>query len=191
MIALNNMDVILVKRFFDSDLAGYYSGTVTLGKIFLFGASMIATVMFPQVSKVYAENGDYFGKFKQFLAIQIVLVFGGLAIFFVLPRPITLLFFGERFLTSVDYLPKFSIFVGLYVLVNFLVMFFLAIEKGIVALFLVGAVAVQFILISFIHTNLNQIININIIVVSVLHLVLWLYYASLRYHTGLQTRKNY
>ena len=56
LMFLNNIDVILVKKYFDPDMAGYYAGTVTLGKIFLFGAGAVATVMFPTISSL-AEIG--------------------------------------------------------------------------------------------------------------------------------------
>ncbi|MFC1621911.1 oligosaccharide flippase family protein [Patescibacteria group bacterium] len=185
LMALNNVDVVLVKRYFDSDTAGFYSGTVTLGKIFLFGATMVATVMFPQISNLYAKRGDYIQRFKQFLIIQFVLVLAGTIVYLALPRLITLIFFGERFLASVEYLPKFSIFVALYALTNFLVIFFLAIERKVVSLFLTIAVVVQFFLINTFHSSLDQIININILVVAMLHLVLWLYYVSFRHRSDI------
>ena len=35
LMSLNNIDVIMVKKYFSPVEAGYYSGTVTLGKILL------------------------------------------------------------------------------------------------------------------------------------------------------------
>ena len=176
MLALNNVDIILVKRFFDGETAGYYAGTVTLGKIFLFGASMLVTVMFPQISSLYAKGEDYSKRFRQFLSLQIFIVIVGVAAFYLLPNLITLVFFGDKFLNSVQYLPRFSIFIGLYVITNFMVMFLLAIEKTKVFVFLVPAVLYQFILINTYHSSLYQIININIYVSLVLLLFVWLYF---------------
>ena len=176
MLALNNVDIILVKRFFDGETAGYYAGTVTLGKIFLFGASMLVTVMFPQISSLYAKGEDYSKRFRQFLSLQIFIVIVGVAAFYLLPNLITLVFFGDKFLNSVQYLPRFSIFIGLYVITNFMVMFLLAIEKTKVFVFLVPAVLYQFILINTYHSSLYQIININSYVSLVLLLFVWLYF---------------
>lgn len=162
MMILNNVDVILVKKYFDPELAGFYAGTVTLGKIFLFGAGAVTTVMFPLISSVYAKGEAYTEKFKKLLTLQVLVAFGGLAVFTTFPKIITELFFGDRFLHSVAYLPKFAIFVLLYVLINFLVMYFLAIEKTRVALFLLPGVLLQFVLILTNHATLYDVINANI-----------------------------
>jgi O-antigen/teichoic acid export membrane protein len=176
LMFLNNMDMILVKKYFDPTLAGYYAGTVTLGKILLFGAGTVATVMFPQISALYTRKEPYLEKFKQLFSLQLLIVSGGVLVFTFCPRLLTLTFFGERFYNSIDFLPRFALFIGLYVLVNFMVMFFLAIEKTRVFLFLLPVVVIQYILITFNHSTLMEVININVIVTLVLLISLFVYF---------------
>jgi O-antigen/teichoic acid export membrane protein len=180
MMFLNNIDMLLVKRFFEPELAGYYAGTVTLGKILLFGAGAVTVVMFPKISNLYTQGKDYFGQFKNLLMIQLFMVFVGVSVFSVFPGFLTHAFFGERFSHSVEYLPRFVIFIGIYVLINFMVMFFLAIEKVWVSLFLIPMIIAQYILISFHHDTLYEVMNINIVVSCILYLSLFLYFLNVR-----------
>ncbi len=176
MLALNNVDLILVKRFFTEEETGYYASVITLGKLMLFGSGIIATVMFPQISVKYAKKENYNNLFKMFLYVETLLVVAGIVVYYSLPKFLTLLFFGDRFLNAVPYLPKFSLFIGLYVLINFFVVFFLAIEKTAVYMFLVPAVIMQFILINLYHSSLDVVININIGIALVLLISLVLYF---------------
>src|SRR3989339_314621 len=167
MMVLNNIDVLMVKRYFPSVDVGYYAGVVTLGKIFLFGAGTVATVMFPQIAKLFSSKTNYRDTFVKFLAFQLILVLGGLCVFSAIPGFLTHLFFGVRFEASIILLPRFSIFIALYILVNFLALFFLAIEKYKLPIVLLPAVVVQFVLLNIFHRDLLEIINVNIAVTLV------------------------
>jgi len=162
LMLLNNVDVILVKKYFDPDMAGYYAGTVTLGKIFLFGAGAVSTVMFPTISSLAVRGLNYMRVFFKFLFLLLIIVAAGIVAFSLFPSLLTQLFFGERFIASVEYLPRFSLFIGLYVIINFLVVFFLAINRTSVFLVLLPGLILQYVLIATSHDNIYQIINADI-----------------------------
>ncbi|KKS31951.1 hypothetical protein A2380_01150 [candidate division WWE3 bacterium RIFOXYB1_FULL_43_24] len=162
LMFLNNIDLILVKKYFEPEMAGYYAGTVTLGKIFLFGAGAVSTVMFPTISSLAARGLNYGRAFFKFLSLQLVLVAGGLVAFSVFPGFLTRLFFGERFMNSVEYLPAFALFIGLYIIINFLVLFFLAVSRTSVFLLLFPGLVVQYVLITTNHATLYDIIRADI-----------------------------
>jgi O-antigen/teichoic acid export membrane protein len=181
LMTLNNLDMIIVKRYFEPDIAGYYAGTVTLGKIFLFGAGTVATVMFPQISNLYSQKSKLlYPRFKKFFSLQLLLTFLGLIFFFVFPKLLTTLFFGDRFDHSVQYLPLFSIFIALYILINFMVLFFMAIERTKVFVFLIPTIILQYTLFLFFNSNINVIIGINILVSFLLLTALSIYFLKLR-----------
>lgn len=175
MSMLNNMDVILVKHFFHPQSAGVYAALVTIGKVFLFGAGAVTILMYPQISGLYAKGEDYLPRFKQFLALQLVLILGGLMVFSFLPWLVVQLLFGENFIAAVPFVQKFSIFVAFYILVNFLIMFMLAIDNKKVWIFLVPAVILQYILLSLNHNTLNDIIRVNVLVLGLLLLSISVY----------------
>ena len=162
LMVLNNIDLILVKKYFDPEMAGYYAGTVTLGKIFLFGAGAVSTVMFPTISSLAARGLNYGRAFFKFLSLQLLLVAGGLVAFSVFPSFLTKLFFGQRFMNSVEYLPMFSLFIGIYIVINFLILFFLAVNRTSVFLLLLPGLVVQYMLILTNHETLYDIISADI-----------------------------
>ena len=197
MMILNNIDMILVKSFFDSNTAGYYAGTVTLGKILLFGAGTITLVMYPKISALYSKKdfGQMYKLFNLLLKTQILVIVAGVLSFMLFPKVLTMLFFGSRFINSVQYLPRFAFFIGLYVLVNFMVFYFLAIEKTKVFMFLIPTVVAQYILLHMFNNSVESIINVNISVTAVLLLALVIYFlttknAGFDNSPGLQTGKN-
>ncbi len=175
LMFLNNIDVIMVKKYFSPTEAGYYSGTVTLGKILLFGAGAFTTVMFPRITALYVSGKEFIHKLKMIFFLLLGVLFVGVLCYRIFPEFLTRVFFGEAFMSSQEYLPLFSIFVSIYVLINFLVMFFLAIDKKAVGFLLLPGVVAQYILLNIFHDSLWDVIKINI-GVSVFILVLLLVY---------------
>lgn len=162
MTLLNNIDLILVKRFFNEMLVGQYAAVMTIGKILLFGAGTVGIVMFPQISQLHAHKQNVIPKFLQFLVMQLAVIIGGVLIFVFFPKVALLTLYDARFYDAVVYVPAFAVFMGLYVLVNFIILFFLALEKTKIVYLLLPAVAIQFSLINIYHANLFEIIYINI-----------------------------
>jgi O-antigen/teichoic acid export membrane protein len=166
MMALNNLDVLMIKRFFDPITTGYYSGAVTLGKILLFGAGAVATVMFPNIASLHSAGRDITKTFHRFFVLQLVAVIVGIAGYAILPKFVALTFFGSKFLESVKYLPLFAVFIGIYVLLNFLVLFLLAVDIPDVYKFLFPLPILQYLLMSAFHTSPFQILYFDIILSS-------------------------
>jgi O-antigen/teichoic acid export membrane protein len=176
MILLNNVDIILVKHLFDEYTAGIYSGLVTVAKVFLFAANTIVIVMFPQVSDAFARGEDVIRKVKPFFLIQVFVIMVGLIIFATFPGLIVDIMFGNEYLGAVKYLPKFTVFFGLYVMLNFSTLFLLAIEKTKVYLFQIPALLLQIGLIYTFHDSLDQVINMNLITATLLLVLFAIYY---------------
>lgn len=55
---LANMDAILVRRFFEPDVAGNYGAAITLGKIIQFLPVAIITILFPKAAQRRAAHRD-------------------------------------------------------------------------------------------------------------------------------------
>ena len=65
-------------------------------------------------------------------------------------------------MNSVEYLPMFSLFIGLYIVINFLILFFLAVSRTSVFLLLLPGLVVQYFLITSNHATLHDIIRADI-----------------------------
>jgi O-antigen/teichoic acid export membrane protein len=162
LMLLGNIDSILVKKYFDPISAGYYAGVVTLGKIFLFGAGAVSTVMFPQIAALVAKKQSVKKAFTKFVLMQLALIVAGILAYNVFPDLITTVFFKDKFTHAIPYLPLFATFIGLYVFINFMALFFIAVEKFKIYLVMVPGVVLQFVLIALYHQTLTQIIMADI-----------------------------
>ncbi len=193
MMFTNNIDVLMVKTHFDPTSAGLYVGLVTVGKVLLFGASTVITVMFPILTAEYTRKTLTLSKFLTFFGLQVVVVLCGMAMFNFLPKLIVSVMFGAKYLPIVEYLPHFSIFVGLYVLVNFMILFFLSISRTKVFLIQIPFALLQLYLLNKYNDSVNTYININIAVTAGLLAVLFVYgyiqYLSWKKITPVKTAK--
>lgn len=172
---LNNLDIILVKHFLTPYNAGIYAGVVTMSKVFLYGASIVQVVMFPQISHLYASGLNFKGRFAKFLSLQLLLIVSGLVCFALFPQVINSIMFGGKFTESVTYLPLFSAFVALYILITFLSMFLLAINKTKAFLAILPACALQYALITLFHTTIYSIVKANILSAGIACLFIIIY----------------
>lgn len=159
---LNNIDIIMVKYFFSPYQAGVYAGLVTMCKVFLFGASIVQTVMFPQISHLYALGANYKPRFLKFLFLQILIILAGLLVFTLFPSQINTLMFGGKYADSVPFMPAFAVFVSLYILITFFSMFLLAINKTRAFFIILPACALQIFLIYTFHQSLFSVVKANL-----------------------------
>jgi len=176
LLTLNNIDIILVKKYFEGDVAGYYSSLVTVGKVLLFGASAVSIVMFPQITQLYNSGKHILSTFRKFFLIQLLAVFAGVIVFSVGSGFIVNLLFGPSFLPAVAYLPKYSLFVGLYVLINFMVLFLLSVNRNKVFILQILISILQFLLLTVFHNSISTVIDINIVVSILLLLGIGVYF---------------
>ena len=164
MTLLANTDLILVKSLFSPYEAGIYAGTVTLGKVILFGSGSVATVMYPRVISVRKSKEQLLTLIRQFTLIQIVLVLLPLIVYVLFPKLIAGLLFGAKYYPTVPYLPMYAFFVSCWVFVNFMLTLFIALDVRRVA-FLVPVFAIlQYLGIYVFHGTLFQVLQVNIVI---------------------------
>jgi len=162
MTSLYSTDVILVKHFFSPLEAGLYSATSVLGKIVFFASGVVPAAMFPLVSERFENGSGYKHLLKQSFLIVGLVSFSVSLSYFLFPKLMINLLYGENYLSASKYLGIFAVFISFYSLSNLLVNFFLSTKRINVAIFCVLAALLQIILISFFHSSLFQIIKISL-----------------------------
>ncbi len=106
---LLSTDVLLVKHFFSTQLAGEYSAVAALGRAIFWGASGVAAVLFPKIiaRNVRGESGSHL------IAASIALVaVGGLLGFGLLSissRGLLVAFSGIGYAAAAGYLPWYAV----------------------------------------------------------------------------------
>lgn len=171
------MDIVLVKHFFNSSVAGFYSALGMLGKIIFFASSAITGVMFPLVVEKYESGKKY-----QEVLIQALILVGSIsvgitAIYYIFPNFVIRLLYGTPYLEVAHLLGFFGIFISLYTVVNVLVNFFLSIHKTQVSVLVVIAALAQVGLIWIYHNSLFEVIRVSVVIMALLLCSLLLFYA--------------
>lgn len=169
MTSFVSVDVVLVKHFFDSSLAGYYAGLSLLGKVIFYFTAPIPMVMFPLVVKRHTMNVKANNLF--YISIILVLIPSILIsfLYFMIPELVVKLFLGGReYLYISKYLGWFGIFLTIFSVINVCVNFFLSINKTRIFIVVVGAAVLQIMLIYFFHNSFYQVIGVSIFSSSIL-----------------------
>lgn len=177
---LNQLDVIILKNRLTTDLSGMYGYLNNFGKIFYFGSFLFIGAMAPQITESYNKKENYFKIFKFYFKIVLSIVSLGL---------LTLIFFAKDFLdifihfstyiglrqsslanfySILEYIPLYSIFISVYIFVNFLVIFLIAVSAFRIYIAFILAVLLQGLLIFVFANDIYTAIYCNLLVSSLL-----------------------
>ncbi|MGB9637282.1 MAG: oligosaccharide flippase family protein [Microgenomates group bacterium] len=170
------VDVLLARYFFSPAQAGYYASLSVLGKIIFFASSPIVSVMFPLVSERHA-NGDGYQKplWASFLAVFLASFLISL-VYFLLPKQMINLLFGQKYLSVSSDLVFFAVFASFYSLCSLFLNFFLSVSKTKIVYLGILFAFLQPVLISSFHRSIRQIAEINIAILFLFFLCLMIYY---------------
>jgi O-antigen/teichoic acid export membrane protein len=106
---LTQGDIVLVKYLFTPDEAGIYSSAAVIGKIVMYLPGAIVIPLFSMVASNKARGEVTLHLVLKALALTILLSGGSVIIFYLFPRQIVSIFFGERFLSAIPIIGLFAI----------------------------------------------------------------------------------
>lgn len=174
-------DIILVKHFFSPDKAGLFAGLSLIGKVIFFLSAPISSTMFPIIIRKFNKKENYNQIFLLSLALVLVISLPILFFYFIFPE-FTILFFlkNTHYLELMPFLVAYGMNILLYTLLSCVMYFFLSINKTKVCYLLAVGAILQFVLISIFHRNFTEVIASSITVLSLLLLVLLIYYCIYR-----------
>ncbi len=170
IVGLSNVDVILVKKFFDGDLVGLYASLSLLGKIIFFAVSPLSTVGYTFFTGSDTKHQSL--PILLLLTVGIIVVGFGMTFFYSLfpSFVIQVVFAKSRFLQVQDLVWLAALFGTMYSLMYLYSQYFVA-QKSRFAILGILAVIVQVITIFAVHHSLRDVLVINIVVNSLLALV--------------------
>lgn len=171
-----NIDIILVKHYFDPETAGIYSAISTIAKIILYATAPIVGVMFPMVSEKKVKGDKHFKIFLFSLLLTLVGSLIILALYMIAPAKVILVLYGSKYISLYQLLPEAGLFIAFYALSSLLANYFMVIKnfKFLIAFGL--ALAVQIILIALYHPSLTHVVRILILTNGILFASLLVYY---------------
>lgn len=175
LILINNSDVLLVKRFFDSATAGQYAALALIGRIVFFGTWSVVITMFPLVAQK-AQRGD---PHRQILWMSLGMVAGVSCVIVtataVAPTMIIQLLFGAAYLPVAPLLWLYALATALFALANVLINYHLALGNRDGAFLALTAGLCQVVLLFFFHATLEQVVVIQVGLMGALLLLLLLW----------------
>lgn len=171
-----SMDVIMVKHFFNPHDAGIYASLSTLGRVILYAAGPVGTVMFPLISKNHANGKKYLHFFFLSSMITAFICVSGIIGYAIFPKLAIQILFGSKYIEGAQYLVWFALFISLFTLTQLFISLFLSINKTKITYVSLLAVAVQFLGINLFHDTILQVIRVSTFASALLLIILVIYF---------------
>ncbi len=163
-VLLTNIDLVLVKHFFDSSQTGHYAAASIVAKIILFLPGAIAMVMFPKTSELHALSKESKPVLKKSLLYTTLLSGGVLLLYLTIPSLIVKSLFGSQYIPTIPLIGIFGLAMLFFSLTNILLFYQISVHQLKFLKILVVATIVEVTLISLFHASLVQVILILVAV---------------------------
>jgi len=157
---LTNVDMILVKHFFEPLQAGYYSILSLVGRGFVSITIAVSLAMFPRVSELHEQNKDSYSTLKKSLLICGLLFGPAILIFMIFPQFIVGAVFGKKYVVVSPLLRMFSIAVMPLALTNVLINYQLARRNVNFVYYLIPGAVFYIAMLVLFHSSLLQVVVI-------------------------------
>ncbi len=171
-ILINNSDVILVKRYFETSDAGQYAALALIGRIVFFATWSVVTTMFPIVAQKQKMGEPH----AHLLWISLGIVLGVSApvvlLTFAAPEFVVRILFGEKYLGVAPLLWLYALATSLYAMANVVINYRLSLGMGRETGFAVAAGIAQVVGIILFHRTLAQVVFVQLAVMAALFLSL-------------------
>lgn len=183
-MSLISVDILMVRIIFDTHTSGLYSSLSILGRMILFGLSPLIGLVLPMVTVRYAKKENLNGIFyKLFFAILGLGIFGTL-IFTVFSSMVVTLLSGSQYISISPFLSVFSVSMVAFALSQFLLSYFIAVDRPSANLLLLTASIAQPLAIYFFAHNLSAVVYTNLTI----YLLLVFSLSALKFTHGQETR---
>lgn len=171
-----NLDIILVKHYFDPETAGLYAAVSTVAKIVLYITAPIVSVMFPMISQKTVKGDKHYRIFLMSLLLTMIGGLAILAVYVLAPSKILSILYGAKYTAFFQLLPEAGLFVLFYALSNLVINYYLVIKDFTFLIFYGLVLISQIILIILWHPSLLFIVQLLIASNGFLFIILISYY---------------
>ena len=175
-IMINNSDIMLVKHYFDNSEAGLYAALALIGRVVFFATWTIVTLLFPKVIQKEKRGEKHTHLFWGALGI---VAFIGLSIIvacFSMADFIISLLFGSDFSTAAPLLWKYACATTLFASANVFAYYYMSLNKYTPVVISVIAGISQVLFLMKYHNTLDQVIGVQIALMSLLFAVMTIYH---------------
>lgn len=160
---MSNIDMIVVKHYFDPVQAGGYAAIDIMGKVLFFLSFNIANVIYPKSSVLFIQKKESVFLLKKGLLYMSAISFFTILIYAIFPEKIMNIVFGAQYLGFISLLALYSAAMGILALVVVIVHYNLSTMNSIHVKPLVFFMILEVTLLMFFHNSLIQVILVMLI----------------------------
>jgi O-antigen/teichoic acid export membrane protein len=159
---MSNIDMLIVKHFFDPVQAGGYATINILGKMIFLLSFNIANVIYPKASELYVQKKDPIDLLKKGLFYMGIISFFTIIVYALFPYQIMNLSFGTQYLNYISLLVPYTIFMTIMAFVVILVHYYLSTMNFTFIKPLIFSVILEMIFLIIFHESLVQVIEVSL-----------------------------
>jgi len=167
-ILINNSDIILVKHFYPPFEAGLYAALALVGRIVYFGTWTVVTMLFPIVIKLEKEGKSHTKYFFGGLGLVALMATAIVGFCYFFPDFMVSILFGKEYLSIAPLLWQYAVATALFACSNVFVYYHLSLDHHQPVWITIIAGIAQIVLISIYHQDFQQVIFVQILLMSVL-----------------------
>ncbi|MFA5993123.1 MAG: oligosaccharide flippase family protein [Candidatus Pacearchaeota archaeon] len=153
-------DQLLVKHYLSSEQAGLYFAAQMIGSVIWFGSGFLVGPLFPKVVSSHLEGKDTSRLLFKALTYTGFLVFIGCLVYFIIPTFIVSVIYGQAYLSIAPMIGIFGVAMGLYSLIQILIVYNIAKERYHVFWFVLIGFLIEMVGIYFFHSSIEEVIKI-------------------------------
>ncbi|WP_422081024.1 oligosaccharide flippase family protein [Ulvibacterium sp.] len=176
-IIINNSDILLVKHYFEALDAGLYASLALIGRVVYFVAWMFVMLLLPAVVQKQKDGEATAPVLFKYVGYISVLSFSIVCCCALFPEWIIQMMFGEAYLSMAPLLWQYALATSLFAISNIFAYYFLSLDHYVPVMFS-GILGIsQIALITFFHSSLYMVVQVQIIAMVALLVAQIIYFA--------------
>ncbi len=177
-IIINNSDVLLVKHYFNALDAGLYASLALIGRVVYFVAWMFVMLLLPTVVQKQKDGeptAPILFKYVSYISLLSACI---VVVCYLFPDLIITLMFGDAYVSVAGLLWQYALATSLFAISNIFAYYFLSLDHY-VPVILSGLLGMsQVLLVAFFHENLEMVVHMQIIAMTILLVVQLIYFIN-------------
>jgi O-antigen/teichoic acid export membrane protein len=170
---MSNIDMIIVKHYFDPIQAGGYATINIMGKTLFLLSFNIANVIYPKASELYIKKIDSVFLLRRGLFYMGIISLLTIIVYALFPHQIMNLIFGTQYLEYISLLVPYTIFMAIMAFAVIIVHYHLSTMNFTCIKPLIFSVILELIFLEIFHESLIEVVEVNLFCSSILLILLF------------------
>lgn len=172
---LGNVDMVLAKNKLDAFTSGQYGALTVASKAIFFATGILGSVLFAMSAEENHKKGNSLKQLRNAAGLTFLATSCAVAFYFIFPKFVLGVFFGNKYDSASQYLGWFAIMVSLFSFAHLFIQYLLSINKVKAAFSFMIIALIEILTILIFAKSIYDIISI-VIVVQIIAILTGLYF---------------